>query len=74
MTSREWPETAVLAPRAGRPEAGGRAATHRRLRLREVGNMRGHLWEQAELPGAARGGILVNLGNTAPVLAGRRQV
>ena len=50
---------------------GGPATSYRHLRVREVGRMRGHLWEQVELPGAARGGILVNLGNTAPVLAGR---
>jgi glycosyltransferase involved in cell wall biosynthesis len=36
--------------------------------------MSGHLWEQVELPSAVRAGILVSLGNTAPMLAGRRQV
>jgi glycosyltransferase involved in cell wall biosynthesis len=42
--------------------------------LRRVGRLRGQAWEQAELPFYARGGTLVSLGNTAPVLAGRRQV
>ena len=71
----EWPDTVVLAPRPAQLEAIGRvAAPYGRLRLREVGRMHGHLWEQAELPTAARGGVLVSLGNTAPVLAGRRQV
>jgi glycosyltransferase involved in cell wall biosynthesis len=75
VASGEWPETTVLVPRAGQPEADERVAVHyRRLRLKEVGNTRGHLWEQTELPGAARGGILVSLGNTAPMLAGQRQV
>jgi glycosyltransferase involved in cell wall biosynthesis len=69
-----WPETVVLAPRPIEPHASGRPTPYLRLRLREVGRTRGHIWEQTELPGAARGGILVSLGNTAPVLAGRRQV
>jgi glycosyltransferase involved in cell wall biosynthesis len=71
----DWPETVVLAPRPGRPKAGAWPAfSYQQLRLREVGRLQGHLWEQAELPGAARGGVLVSLGNTAPMLAGRRQV
>jgi glycosyltransferase involved in cell wall biosynthesis len=69
----EWPTSILLAPRRTAPD--GRAiAQYRRLTLREIGRTRGHLWEQAELPGAARGGILVSLGNTAPILCGRRQV
>jgi len=70
----QWPETIVLAPRPGRSDQDKSAASYRNLRLREVGRLNGHLWEQLELPGAARGGILVNLGNTGPLLAGRRQV
>lgn len=71
----EWPDTVVLAPRQAASHASAwMPSSYRRLRLRAVGHMQGHLWEQAELPGAARGGILVSLGNTAPVLAGRRQV
>jgi glycosyltransferase involved in cell wall biosynthesis len=71
----EWPETIVLAPRHGLPGFDGAlSANYQRLRLKEVGRTRGHLWEQTELPAAARGGILVSLGNTAPLLTGSRQV
>lgn len=78
-TDGDWPETTVLAPREravapSGPAPNGRAPCFRRLRFEIVGTRHGHLWEQAELPGAARGGVLVSLGNTAPVLAGRRQV
>ena len=62
-----WPDTVLLAPRRAEPEAGDDLTPYRRLRLREVGRTRGHIWEQTELPAAARGGVLVNLGNTAPV-------
>lgn len=75
VASGEWPETVVLAPRwSTAAPGGGTVAAGARLPLRQVGRMRGHVWEQAELPTAARGGVLVSLGNTAPVLAGRRQV
>jgi glycosyltransferase involved in cell wall biosynthesis len=71
----EWPETTMLAPPPSRGAAAScQPAAFRRLRLREVGRTRGQLWEQAELPLATRGGLLVSLGNTAPVLAGSRQV
>jgi glycosyltransferase involved in cell wall biosynthesis len=39
-----------------------------------VGRRQGVLWEQWELPQHARGGVLVNLGNTAPLRAGRQLV
>jgi glycosyltransferase involved in cell wall biosynthesis len=70
----EWPETAVLVPRPAASARPGALPAFQRLALREIGRMRGHAWEQAELPAGARGGVLVSLGNTAPVLAGRRQV
>ena len=35
--------------------------------IKPVGFLKGHLWEQLELPFYARDGILVNLCNTAPV-------
>jgi glycosyltransferase involved in cell wall biosynthesis len=70
----EWPETTMLAPPSRGGVASRQAASFHRLRLREVGRTRGQLWEQAELPLAARGGILVSLGNTAPVMAGSRQI
>lgn len=55
----------VLAPPVSRDEAG--------IAVRRVGRMGGHAWEQVELPCHARGGVLLNLGNTGP-LALRRQV
>jgi len=41
---------------------------------RRVGRRTGQAWEQFELPRAARDGFLINLGNTAPVFAGRQAV
>ena len=35
--------------------------------LKKVGYLKGHLWEQLELPFYAHDGILLNLANTAPV-------
>ncbi len=55
----------VLAPRGARSEDG--------LPVRQVGFLRGQAWEQLDLPRHARGGVLLNLGNTAP-LGLRRQV
>jgi glycosyltransferase involved in cell wall biosynthesis len=66
----QWPETVVLAPSSN----GNVAPGYQRLGMKEIGRTRGHLWEQTELPAASRGGVLVNLGNTAPIFAGRRQV
>lgn len=43
------------------------------LPRRTVGRRHGQIWEQCELPLAARHGVLINLGNTAP-LWGRRQI
>jgi glycosyltransferase involved in cell wall biosynthesis len=39
----------------------------------EVGRMRGQVWEQWDLPRHAADGLLINLGNTAPLRA-RRQI
>jgi glycosyltransferase involved in cell wall biosynthesis len=39
----------------------------------EPGKLRGQAWEQLELPLRARGGVLLNLGNTAPLASGRAQ-
>ncbi len=47
-----------------------------RIRVRTVGP-RGappHVWEQAVLPAAARGGLLLNLAGSAPWIAARRSV
>ncbi|CAN5836709.1 glycosyltransferase family 1 protein [soil metagenome] len=58
----------LLAPRGAADLAG-----LRHIRVREVGRLQGHAWEQAELPWHGRDGVLLCLGNTAPVLR-RRQV
>lgn len=57
----------VLVPR-GTP-----VPAFRRLAVREVGRLRGHAWEQLELPWHARGGLLFSFGFTGPLLK-RRQV
>jgi glycosyltransferase involved in cell wall biosynthesis len=62
-----WPATRVLMPR------GAVGATFGHLKATSVGRISGHGWEQFELPWHARGRFLLSLGNTAPVLAGRRQ-
>ena len=41
--------------------------------VRTVGRLKGHLWEQVELPRHAHGGVLLNLCNTAPV-AGKNMI
>jgi glycosyltransferase involved in cell wall biosynthesis len=75
MTAGKWPETVILAPRSSIAGISNFCpGDYQRLRLKETGQTRGHVWEQTELPVAARGGILVNLGNTAPMLAGSRQI
>jgi glycosyltransferase involved in cell wall biosynthesis len=43
------------------------------IAFRRAGRRSGHAWEQLELPGLSRGGVLLNLCNTAP-LAGGAQV
>ena len=43
------------------------------LPLRTVGRLRGHLWEQLELPWYSRGGLLVGLGFTGPLFK-RQQI
>lgn len=66
----EWPETVILTP----PTCAEAEQPFRSLHVRCVGKTRGHVWEQTELPGTTRRGVLISLGNTAPVLAGRRQI
>ena len=41
---------------------------YKHISIRTVGTKQGHLWEQWELPRAAKGQLLLNLGNTAPLL------
>ena len=70
-----WPDTEILLSRPATPgQEQPDLPVYGRLRLRQVGRTQGHVWEQTELPSAARGGVLINLANTAPLLAGRRQV
>lgn len=57
----------IVSPRGAR-DPGFQAIEHR-----SVGRLRGQAWEQFELPWYARGVVLLNLGNTAP-LATRRQI
>jgi glycosyltransferase involved in cell wall biosynthesis len=60
-------------PRLLAPPGQTGPALFRNLQLAPVGRLSGQAWEQLELPRHARGGFLLSLGNTAPVLAGRRQ-
>lgn len=74
MVGGKWPETVALMPRSTTNEATSRQSPFQHLELREVGRTQGHLWEQTDLPKAASGGVLINLGNTGPLLSGRRQI
>lgn len=66
-----WPAARVLVPPAAGPPP---ADAYRHLRVEAFGTRRGQAWEQIDLPRAAGAGtLLLNLGNTAPLLAGRRQ-
>ncbi|MBP2151677.1 glycosyltransferase family 4 protein [Xanthobacter flavus] len=56
----------VLVPTGSRREHSWRV-----LRVREVGQLRSHVWEQTELAFAARDGILVNLIAAGPLLHSR---
>ncbi len=63
----EWPVARVLHP------PGARDSGLRSFRAEAVGRRSGQAWEQIDLPRALRGDVLVNLGNTAPLLLGARQ-
>jgi glycosyltransferase involved in cell wall biosynthesis len=54
--------------------AGGPPSPFRNLPEQASAFLRGQAWEQTELPLRARGCTLVNLGNTAPLAAGRNQI
>lgn len=60
------PRLRLLAPR-GAPQ------TFAGLPVDIVGRLSGQAWEQLELPRAAGRDLLLNLGNTAPLLRGARQ-
>ena len=59
----------VLTPPNARTDV-----TWERLPCKTVGRLRGHAWEQLELPWHSRGGLLVSLCNTGPVLKGEQIV
>jgi glycosyltransferase involved in cell wall biosynthesis len=61
------PPARLLAP------TGVDASAFPNFAVERFGRLRGQAWEQAELPLRARGSVLVSLGNTAPLLACRRQ-
>ncbi len=61
------PPMRLLAP------PGAVAPWLRTIALEHVGAGSGQGWEQRVLPAAAKGALLLNLGNTAPLLAGRNQ-
>jgi glycosyltransferase involved in cell wall biosynthesis len=44
------------------------------IKVIPVGKLKGHLWEQLELPFYSRGELLVNLCNTGPLLKGKQIV
>lgn len=53
---------------------GGEPPPLRNVRFRRVGRMRGHAWEQLELPVHVRGSLLVSLCNAGPVAKARQVV
>jgi glycosyltransferase involved in cell wall biosynthesis len=62
----DWPvdeRPLLLSPKGAKPDADTCP-----LPVRSCGCLKGQLWEQMELPGAAKGRYLLNLGNTAPLL------
>lgn len=67
----EWANTTIIAPRGS---VSSERPPIRRLQVIEYGKTHGNIWEQMELPIASRAGVLVNLGNTGPLLCGHRQI
>jgi len=61
------PPMLIIAPQ------GADAPWLQHITLQHAGQGGGQFWEQRALPVAARGALLLNLGNTAPILAGRNQ-
>lgn len=56
------------------PPDGKRDLQLRRIETRQVGRLKGQLWEQLELPLYARDRLLLNLANTAPMLGPKQMV
>lgn len=44
------------------------------LRIKQAGRLKGHLWEQVDLPRVARDAVLISLTNSAPLLHPRQLV
>jgi glycosyltransferase involved in cell wall biosynthesis len=65
---RDSPSCQILAPSQAIA-----LPTLEHISVRRVGRLRGHAWEQWELPWYARGGLLLSLANTGPLLK-RRQI
>lgn len=63
-----WPMT-LLVP----PGTDASSLHLSRVKAREVGSRQGHAWEQLDLPAACKGGLLLNLCNTAPLFK-RKQI
>lgn len=69
LGSRNGREVELLVPRSWADRA-----TYQRIKTRRVGRASGQVWEQIELPWQARGHLLLNLGNTAPIIMGCHQL
>ncbi|MBB2164097.1 glycosyltransferase family 4 protein [Gluconacetobacter sp. 1b LMG 1731] len=63
----------IVVPPSGKDGGDLEVARSGQVPIRPFGYGSGHLWEQTMLPWATSDGLLVNLGNTAPLLA-RRQI
>jgi glycosyltransferase involved in cell wall biosynthesis len=51
------------------PRLSGPSPSWRNIKLRQVGYLQGHAWEQLELPLHSRGKTLLCTGNTAPIVS-----
>lgn len=71
---RLWAPADPHAPTMLIPRIPQQATNYRTIRVKPVGKMRGHVWEQLELPRIARDGILINLANAGPVIAKQQLV
>lgn len=73
LVSGEFPDlrVTILAPARGELTV---PVSYRALKIERGGRLRGHLWEQIELPRLTRGAPLLCLGNVAPIrmLSGTR--
>lgn len=69
---RTWSESLPACPRLLTPSRSN-SSESLPLPATEVGRSRGQVWEQLELPYFVAGKLLINLGNTAPIIV-RRQI